>query len=197
MGEHYNHKKIRKAKTAQRGCVIWFTGLPGSGKSTLANGLEKRLNETHLHSYILDGDIVRQGLNNDLGFSPRDRAENIRRIGEVCKLFIDAGVFVLAAFISPYHAHRDMVRKLFREADFIEIYVKCPVLECERRDPKGLYRKARVGQLENFTGITAPYEEPLNPEIIIETNILSLNDAIDLIIENLIKMGFLYYNTSL
>ena len=138
----------------------------------------------------MDGDIVRQGLNIDLGFSPQDREENIRRIGEVCKLFIDAGVFVFAAFISPYYTHRDIVRRLFSETEFIEVYVKCPVLECERRDPKGLYKKARVEQLENFTGITAPYEEPLNPEIIIETNILSINDSIDLIIKNLTNYNF-------
>ena len=147
-----------------------FTGLSGSGKSTIANLVEKKLHELGTSTYILDGDNLREGLNKDLGFSSEDRKENIRRIGEIAKLFVDGGIVTLATFISPYASDREAVRKIVSQGEFIEIYVKCSLEECENRDPKGLYKKARQGGISNFTGVSAPYEEPENPEIIIETN---------------------------
>jgi len=152
-----------------RAACIWFTGLSGSGKSTIAREVEKILYERGVHSYVLDGDNVRHGLNKDLGFSPEDRNENIRRIGEVAKLFVDAGLIVMTAFISPYRADRNSVRALMQNGDFIEVYVKCDLEVCEQRDPKGLYKKARAGEIKEFTGISAPYEEPLEPELVIDT----------------------------
>jgi adenylylsulfate kinase len=158
--------------------VLWFTRLSGSGKSTLAHRLEERLFEKGWYTYLLDGDNVRHGLNGDLGFSETDRRENIRRIGEVSKLFSDAGVVVLAAFISPYREDRDRVRALFEPREFIEIYVKCALGTCEMRDPKGLYRKARAGELPEFTGIDSPYEEPRNPELIVDTDHMDISDSV-------------------
>jgi adenylylsulfate kinase len=149
--------------------VLWFTGLSGSGKSTLAHAVEEALFANGCYTYILDGDNMRHGLNSDLGFSETDRRENIRRIGEVAKLFVDAGIIVLAAFISPYREDRDRVRALFEPAEFIEIFVKCDLATCESRDPKGLYRKARSGELRQFTGIDSPYENPDRPELVINT----------------------------
>jgi adenylylsulfate kinase len=160
----------REAISGHRGCTIWLTGLSGSGKSTLAVALEKRLLERGLGAYVLDGDNIRHGLNKDLGFSPKDRNENIRRIGEVAKLFTDANVVNITAFISPYRADRDQVRALMAEGDFIEVFVDCPLAVCEGRDPKGLYKKARAGEIPEFTGISAPYETPLNPEITLRTD---------------------------
>ena len=154
----------------QKGVVIWFTGLSGSGKSTLANEVEVQLFERGCHTYILDGDNIRHGLNKDLGFSPKDREENIRRIGEVAHLFSQAGIIVMTAFISPYRTDRDVARKLNKEGEFVEIYCRCSLDECERRDTKGLYKKARAGQIPEFTGISAPYEEPEKPELIIDTD---------------------------
>jgi adenylylsulfate kinase len=144
---------------------IWFTGLSGSGKSTLAVELEHQLYKLSVHSYILDGDNIRHGLNKDLGFSDEDREENIRRIGEVARLFVDAGLIVITAFISPFRKDRDNVRKLFDKNQFIEIFVDCDLKTCEERDPKGLYKKARQGEIKDFTGIDSPYEKPLNPEL--------------------------------
>lgn len=167
--EHTVTKEEREKIGGHKGCTVWFTGLSGSGKSTLANLLEKALWERGVRAFVLDGDNVRHGLNKDLGFSPADRTENIRRIGEVAKLFTEAGVVNITAFISPYRADRDLVRALMKPGDFIEVYVGCELEECERRDPKGLYKKARAGQIPEFTGISAPYEEPLKPELTIDT----------------------------
>ncbi|MDQ0901563.1 MULTISPECIES: adenylyl-sulfate kinase [unclassified Paenibacillus] len=176
----------RHSLNGHKSCVLWFTGLSGSGKSTLAVEVEKELFRLRLHSYILDGDNIRMGLNRDLGFGPSDRTENIRRIGEVSKLFVDAGVIVLSAFISPYQADRDLVRALFQPGEFIEIYVDCPIVECERRDPKGLYRKARQGEITNFTGVSAPYEIPSQPEITLRTDHQTVSECVEAVITYLI-----------
>lgn len=175
-------KQDRHALNQHRSCVLWFTGLSGSGKSTLSVAVEKLLYDYHIRSYVLDGDNIRHGLNRNLGFSPDDRKENIRRIGEVSKLFVDAGLFVLTAFISPYREDRDMVREMFDKDEFIEIYVKCSIDECEKRDPKGLYQKARRGEIPNFTGISAPYEDPLHPELTIETDRQSIEQSAESVI---------------
>jgi adenylylsulfate kinase len=159
----------REQMNGHKGSTVWLTGLSGSGKSTIAVDLEKRLWERGVRAYILDGDNVRHGLNKNLGFSPADRTENIRRIGEVAKLFSDAGMVTLTAFISPYRADRDQVRALMGPGDFVEVHVDCPVEVCEQRDVKGLYKKARAGEIKEFTGISAPYEEPLTPELTIRT----------------------------
>lgn len=150
--------------------LIWFTGFSASGKSTIAHGVEKVLFERGIRTYVLDGDNIRHGLNANLGFNPEDRQENLRRVAEVARLFADAGILVLAAFISPYVKDREYIRKHFEGDNFIEVYVKCCLEECERRDPKGLYKKARAGIIKNYTGISAPYEEPINPELIVETS---------------------------
>lgn len=171
-------KKDRNNLTGNKSFVIWFTGLSGSGKSTLANNLEKKLYEEKVLTYLLDGDNVRFGLSKDLGFSDTDRIENIRRIGEVSRLMVDAGLIVLTAFISPFRNDRNIVRKLLGENNFVEIYVKCPLKVCEERDVKGLYTKARKGGLKNFTGIDSPYEEPENPEIIIDTSLMSIEESV-------------------
>jgi len=159
----------REQLNGHRGCTVWLTGLSGSGKSTIAVALEKDLCARGVRSYILDGDNIRHGLNKNLGFSPADRTENIRRIGEVAKLFTDAGLVALTAFISPYRADRDQVRAIMQAGDFIEVFVDCPVETCEQRDVKGLYKKARAGEIPEFTGISAPYEAPLQPELKIRT----------------------------
>ena len=160
----------REQMNGHKGCTVWLTGLSGSGKSTIAVDLEKRLWERGVRAYILDGDNIRHGLNKNLGFSPADRTENIRRIGEVAKLFTDAGIVTLTAFISPYRADRDQVRALMQPGDFVEVHVACPVEVCEQRDVKGLYKKARAGEIKEFTGISAPYEAPLKPELTIDTS---------------------------
>lgn len=157
--------------------VLWLTGLSASGKTTLSTALKKKLTENGIHAYILDGDIVREGLCKDLGFSEEDRRENVRRVAEVAKLFVDAGIVVITAFISPARVDREMARRLFMPEEFFEVYIKCPLHECERRDPKGLYAKARKGIISNFTGITAPYEEPVKPEIIVETHKITVEQA--------------------
>ncbi len=168
-----------------RSCVLWFTGLSASGKSTLSNLLCKELHTRGIKSYVLDGDNVRHGLNRDLGFSPEDRKENIRRIGEVSKLFVDAGLIVMTAFISPYLEDRLNARKLFRESEFIEIFLKCSLSECESRDPKGIYKKARAGEIKEFTGISSPYEEPLKPEITLDTQMMGCSECVGAIMEYL------------
>lgn len=173
--------------------VLWFTGLSGAGKSTLAVEVERELYKCQKRSYILDGDNIRHGLNNDLGFSPEDRQENIRRIGEVAKLFFNAGIVVLSAFISPYRKDRESVRRLFKPGEFVEIYVKCALDECERRDPKKLYQKAHQGIIQDFTGISSPYETPINPELIIETDNQSLEESLQKIITYLENNG--YFNS--
>jgi adenylylsulfate kinase len=162
-------KADREAITGHKACTIWMTGLPASGKSTLAVALEKALWDRGVHTFVLDGDNIRHGLNKDLGFSPEDRNENIRRIGEVAKLFTAAGVLNVTAFISPYRADRDQARALMGAGEFIEVYVDCPIEECEKRDPKGHYKKARAGEIREFTGVSAPYEPPSNPEIVVYT----------------------------
>jgi len=178
-------REDRHKLNKHRSCVLWFTGLSGAGKSTLSSAIEKELFRRSIRTYVLDGDNIRLGLNSNLGFSPEDRKENIRRVGEVAKLFVDAGIFVLSAFISPYREDRDMVRSRFSPGEFIEVYVKCTLEECERRDPKGLYKKARAGEIKDFTGISAPYEEPLQPEVVIESDKLSIEDSVDIVINYL------------
>ena len=171
----------------QKGCVIWFTGLSGSGKSTLANAVEQVLHQQGHHTYVLDGDNVRHGLNKNLGFSPEDREENIRRIGEVAKLFSDAGTIVMTAFISPYCADRDQARALIAEDRFVEVFVDCPLDVCEERDTKGLYKKARAGEIKEFTGISAPYEPPLTPEVTVNTAALSIEECAQAVVDALVK----------
>ena len=177
----------------QRGATLWFTGLSGSGKSTIAVALESRLYEIGKLAYRLDGDNVRLGINKNLGFSAADRTENIRRIGEIAKLFADAGIISLSSFISPYRADRDAVRQLHKAAglDFIEVFVDCPLQEAEKRDPKGLYKKARAGEIKNFTGIDDPYEAPENPEIHLQTDQTTLAEEVDTIINYLKSHRFL------
>jgi adenylylsulfate kinase len=169
----------------QKGIVIWYTGLSGSGKSTLAHAVEEKLFENGNISYVLDGDNIRHGLNKNLGFSPADREENIRRIGEVSNLFADSGVIAMTAFISPYRGDRDKARELAPEGRFIEVYVKVPLDVAESRDPKGLYKKARAGEIKEFTGIDAPYEEPLNAELVIDTSEHSLEDSANIVLNYL------------
>jgi len=180
-------KLDREERNGHRGVVIWMTGLSGSGKSTVATKLQKELFDRGCQVYILDGDNIRHGLNSDLGFSPADREENIRRIGEVAKLFADAGMIAITAFISPYRQDRDLNRALLKKGEFIEIFVKAPLRICEERDPKGLYQKARAGNIPEFTGISAPYEEPLEPELVIETDKLSVEESTQTIIDYLYK----------
>lgn len=178
-------KEDRYRLNQHRSAVIWFTGLSGAGKSTLANVVDAKLFQKRVRSYVLDGDNIRHGLNRGLGFSEQDRKENIRRIGEVAKLFVDSGIVTLTAFISPFHEDRDRVRQLFNDGEFIEVYVKCALEECERRDPKGLYKKARNGEIQQFTGISSPYEAPINPEIIIDTELFTIEEASSEIIDYL------------
>lgn len=185
------NKAQRSEQKRQQPCILWFTGLSGSGKSTLANALEQKLFELNHHTYLLDGDNVRHGLNKDLGFSDQDRQENIRRIGELSALFVDAGMLVLAAFISPFRAERQMVRELVGPGEFVEIYVATPLSTCELRDPKGLYKKARAGEIRNFTGIDSDYEVPSNPELLIDTSVLDLDEAVMKIIAFLKSRGIL------
>jgi len=179
----------REKMNGHKGCTVWLTGLSGSGKSTIAVDLEKRLWERGVRAYILDGDNIRHGLNKNLGFSPADRTENIRRIGEVAKLFSDAGLVTLTAFISPYRADRDQVRALMGQGDFIEVHVDCPVEVCEQRDVKGLYKKARAGEIKEFTGISAPYEAPEKPELTINTAGQSVEASARQILQHLEKHG--------
>jgi adenylylsulfate kinase len=184
-------KDERESINGHKGCTVWLTGLSGSGKSTVANLLEKALWERGVRSYVLDGDNIRHGLNKDLGFSPADRTENIRRIGEVAALFTDAGVINITAFISPYRADRDMVRKMMKPGDFIEVYVECALNECEKRDPKGLYKKARAGEIPEFTGISAPYEAPSSPELVIDTGRMTPEQSLTAILEFLGRRSYL------
>jgi adenylyl-sulfate kinase len=175
----------REGRNRHKGVVVWLTGLPSSGKSTLALEVERVLFERGCNSYVLDGDNVRHALNKDLGFSPEDRKENIRRIGEVAHLFTDAGVIVLTAFISPYREDRDVARAMNEPGRFFEVFCKCSLSECERRDPKGLYQRARKGEISQFTGVDAPYEEPGSPEIVVETDKHNVAECTQLIISHL------------
>jgi bifunctional enzyme CysN/CysC len=176
-------KAARAAAKSQKGRVIWLTGLSGAGKSTIANLVEKRLHALGRHTYLLDGDNVRHGLNRDLGFTEEDRVENIRRVAEVSKLMVDAGLIVLTAFISPFRSERRMAREILADGEFIEVYVQTPLAVAESRDVKGLYKKARAGELKNFTGVDSPYEEPENPELTVDTTTLSAVDAAERIVE--------------
>jgi adenylylsulfate kinase len=187
----YHHatvtRKRREELNDHKSAVLWFTGLSGAGKSTLAHALEEELHQRGCRTFVFDGDNVRHGLNSNLGFSREDRKENIRRIGEMCKLFIEAGVIALTAFISPYSKDRDMVRQMVDDGDFIEIFCDCNIDICERRDVKGLYTRARKGEIINFTGISAPYEKPINPEIMIDTGNTSLETCVNILLKYLEK----------
>lgn len=188
---HQVSKEDRSNIKEQRACVLWFTGLSGSGKSTIANAVESKLLELEKHTYLLDGDNIRMGLNKGLSFSETDRVENIRRIGEVSKLFVDAGVIVLTAFISPFVKDREQVRNLLNVGEFLEVFIDTPLEVCESRDPKGLYQKARTGEIPNFTGISSPYEAPANPEIWLKTNDLSVEEAASKVLAYLKENGYL------
>jgi bifunctional enzyme CysN/CysC len=179
-------KAARAALKVQKPCVLWFTGLSGSGKSSVANIVEKKLLLMGRHTYLLDGDNMRHGLNKDLGFTDEDRVENIRRVAEVAQLMVDAGLIVIAAFISPFRSDRRMARSLMQEGEFLEIFMDTPLEVAEQRDPKGLYKKARSGNLKNFTGIDSPYEAPENPELILEAGTGSVGEMADRVI-NLLK----------
>jgi adenylylsulfate kinase len=185
----WHHRALTKAdyraRNGHRSMVLWFTGLSGSGKSTISHAVEEVLFRRGWYTYILDGDNMRHGLNSDLGFSAADRRENIRRIGEVARLFVDAGVVVLAAFISPYAEDRDRVRALFEPGEFVEIHVKCDLAICESRDPKGLYGKARAGVLPEFTGIDSPYEVPQAPELVVDTGLLDIDASVAAVLDYL------------
>ncbi len=184
-------KERRYEVTGHKACILWFTGLSGSGKSTLANAVEESLHREGRLTYLLDGDNIRHGLNRDLGFSTEDRMENIRRIGEVARLFCDAGLIVLTSFISPFQKDRDQVRSLVGRGEFVEIFVTCSLDTCEKRDPKGMYKKARAGEIREFTGIDSPYEEPENPEIVINTEEQTVEDSLDKIITYLKERGII------
>jgi adenylylsulfate kinase len=181
----------REQLLGQRGVTVWLTGLSGSGKSTLAVAAERALVSRGRLAYVLDGDNVRHGLNKNLGFSPADRTENIRRIGEVAKLFNDVGLIVFTSFISPYRADRDAVRALMPPGDFVEVFVDASVETCEGRDVKGLYRRARAGEIPEFTGISAPYEAPLRPELVLDTNRQSVDESVSAILRYLEEKGYL------
>ena len=186
-------KAARKQLNNHGAATVWFTGLSASGKSTIANLVEKRLHALGVHTYLLDGDNVRHGLNKDLGFTDADRVENIRRVAEVAKLMLDAGLVVIASFISPFAVERQMARDLVGENEFCEVFVDAPLALAEQRDPKGLYRKARRGELPNFTGIDSPYEKPINPELRIETETTTPEQASEMVVAQLIRMGVISY----
>lgn len=187
----WHDHKITRAKRSvnknQKPCLLWFTGLSGSGKSTIANALDVALHSRGYHTFLMDGDNVRHGLCKDLGFSDEDRVENIRRIGEVSKLFADAGLIVLSAFISPFTSDRRMVRNLFPAGEFIEVFMETPIDTCEQRDPKGLYEKARAGEIKNFTGIDSPYEAPEYPEVRLDTSTMSVDQCVEKLIGYLLE----------
>ncbi|GGI97889.1 putative adenylyl-sulfate kinase [Alicyclobacillus cellulosilyticus] len=180
-------REMRERLAGHRGLCLWLTGMSGAGKSTLANAVEYRLYEMGVRTYLLDGDNIRHGLSRDLGFSERDRAENVRRVAEVARLFVDAGVVVLTALISPYRADREAARALFAPGRFIEVYVRCPLPVCEQRDPKGLYKKARAGLIPNFTGISAPYEPPAHPELVVDTAAWDIGKCVDVVVADLVR----------
>jgi len=191
----HSHRVLKKGRSIQKKqqpCVLWFTGLSGAGKSTIAGAVEQKLYEMGHHTYLLDGDNVRHGLNKDLGFSDDDRIENIRRIGETAKLFVDAGLIALTAFISPFRSDRQLVRDLVSEYEFIEVHIATPIDVCESRDPKGLYKKARAGEIKNFTGIDSDYELPEKPEIVVNTAELDIEQCADLVIDYLKKHRMIF-----
>jgi len=182
-------RERREDQNRHKSAVLWFTGLSGAGKSTLAHAVEERLHQRGCRTFVLDGDNVRHGLCGDLGFSEQDRVENIRRVGELAKLMIEAGVITLTAFISPFRADRERVRSLYPHGDFLEIFCSTPIEVCEERDVKGLYKRARAGEITNFTGISAPYEEPTAPELVVETGALSLEESVDQVMKMLAERG--------
>ncbi len=184
-------KHNRAALKAQRPCVLWFTGLSGAGKSTIANIVEAKLAERKRHTYMLDGDNVRHGLNKDIGFTDADRVENIRRVGEVAKLFVDAGLIVLCSFISPFRAERAAIRQILEPGEFIEIFVSTPLALCEARDPKGLYAKARSGALPSFTGIDSPYEPPEHADLVLDTASAGPDDLANRVVDLLVTRGMI------
>ncbi len=184
-------RQHRQAKNKHKSFVLWFTGLSGSGKSTLANAVEKKLFEMNYNVTVLDGDNVRHGLCSDLGFTEEDRNENMRRVGEVSKLFVEAGTIVLAAFVSPYRKDREQVRSRLPHGDFYEVYCQCDLEVCEERDPKGLYARARKGEIANFTGVSAPYEEPIKPDLVVNTSTMLVEEEVSEIITNLKKRNLI------
>ncbi|GLX69570.1 adenylyl-sulfate kinase [Paenibacillus glycanilyticus] len=185
-------REDRQLLNGHSSCILWLTGLSGSGKSTLAAALEQELFTERLRCYILDGDNLRFGINRDLGFRPEDRSENIRRIGEIARLFADAGIITIVAVIAPYREDRDKLRSSLASSGFVEIYVKCTLEECERRDPKGLYKKARSGEITHFTGISAPYEPPLHPELIVETDGETIDESVSRVMAYIRRRGLLH-----
>ncbi|OZI10731.1 adenylyl-sulfate kinase [Bacillaceae bacterium SAS-127] len=184
-------KAQRRHKNNHHSAVFWFTGLSGSGKSTIANAAAQKLHELGVQTYVLDGDNIRHGLNQDLGFSDQDRKENIRRIGEVAKLFVDSGQLVFTAFISPFQEDRDIVRSLLQPDEFVEVFVNCPIDECEERDPKGLYKKARSGDIPQFTGISSPYEAPKTPELMLQTDQNTVDECVEQLLAFIKKQNWL------
>ncbi len=184
-------RKRREELQGHKSLILWFTGLSGAGKSTVAHATEERLHQMGCHTYVFDGDNVRHGLCGDLGFSIEDRTENIRRVGEMSKLFVDAGTIALTAFISPLRSDRRRVRDLVEEGDFVEIYCRCSLEVCEERDVKGLYKKARAGEIPNFTGISSPYEEPENPELVLDTDQHTIDECVEQVITLLNERGAL------
>ncbi|MBM3970018.1 MAG: adenylyl-sulfate kinase [Planctomycetes bacterium] len=189
--DHSVTREERYKLMGHKGCILWFTGLSACGKSTIANAVDRKLHDSGVHTFVLDGDNIRMGLNKNLGFSAEDRAENIRRIGEVAKLFADAGVITATAFISPYLADRDKVRALMGQGGFIEVYVNASLETCEARDPKGLYKKARAGEIKSFTGISDPYEAPVNPELVLDSNTKGIEELSNEVIAYLKSSGYI------
>jgi adenylylsulfate kinase len=202
MNEHITYyrsvvtREKREKLNGHNSVVLWFTGLPCSGKSTIAHAVEEKLHQMGCRTFVLDGDNVRHGLCSDLGFSPEDRAENIRRIGELVKLFLDAGIITLTAFVSPFRADRNRVRSLLKEGDFIEIYCKCPVEVCEQRDVKGYYKKARAGKIQDYTGVSSPYEEPESLDLVLETGKCTINNCIEKVLNFLAQKAILNKNSN-
>lgn len=188
---HRVKREERESLLKQKGVVLWFTGLSGSGKSTIANEVAYKLHSMGHISYVLDGDNVRHGLNKDLRFSPEDRNENIRRISEVANLFADAGIITITAFISPYRKYRNFCRELVGEGRFIEIYAKASIETCEKRDTKGLYKKAKAGEIKDFTGINAPYEEPEKPELVVDTDKETVEESTEKVLKKLKELGYM------
>lgn len=184
-------RQRRETLNGHDSVLLWFTGLSGSGKSTLAHAVEERLHQDKCTTFVLDGDNVRHGLCGDLGFTEQDRVENIRRVGETAKLMLEAGVITLTAFISPFRQDRERVRSLFPHHDFLEIYCRCPLEVCEERDVKGLYKKARSGEIPHFTGISSPYEEPINPELVVDTSVLTLGESVGAVLDLLLVQGII------
>ena len=193
--KHFVDAKLRRKLINQKPILIWLSGLSGSGKSTIANDLEKKLYENGFLSYLLDGDNIRIGLNKDLGFSDEDRKENIRRISEVSRLMLDAGLIVITAFISPFEEERELAKSLVKEETYFLVHVDCSVEKCEERDVKGLYKKARAGEIKNFTGIDDPYEAPLNAEVILNSHEMSLQEEVDTLLNVLRERGIIYFFT--